>query len=406
MSETQTHIARNELELLQTFRWPGGLVTSCYLQVDGRQWPGRAGLISQLNSMMSKAKADLDRREASHESRTSVRDDLRALEDWLQQHLPERSGAITLAWFSCSAHGIQVARWLPIPLPNRLVLAEDFDDSALLAALRSVPHVGLVVIDHSLARVYHADVTRIGQVAALQAEYQEKIRPRETTFGCKAMMPDVQFGRGNLHEKRVQNRRDHLLHRHVDTVVPRLSRVARENGWSHLFLAGEDHAVSALRNRLTADLRRLDVQVVDLPAKADATAVRNFLRAKMDELRHERFRHEYDIIMNQTIPQMRATGLEDVCRAATLNAIQLLLLEAAPPQEGKVCGQCGWLGVDRLEECPLCQSEPIQSPHIYDNLADTVLASGGDVIFSEKQVLPPSMKHVAARLRFPLGDGL
>ena len=60
-------------------------------------------------------------------------------------------------------------------------------------------------------------------------------------------------------EKRLQNRRDHLLHRHIETVVPRLGRLARANGWNHLLVAGETKAASALMNRLNSDLRQLKV---------------------------------------------------------------------------------------------------------------------------------------------------
>lgn len=405
MSE-QVQVVQDELQLVQTFRWPEGLVTSCYLHVDGRQWPNRGNIASMVNSLVSQAKADLERRQAPHAVRASVRNDFEALDAWVRQHLPERSGNQTLAWFHCSAHGIQVARWLPVPLPNRIVLADNFDDSAMFGVIRSVPRVGLVLIDHAVTRFYHADVSQVVEAAAFEPEYQEKIRARETTFGRKTMMPDAMFGRGNLHEKRLQNRRDHLLHRHVDQIVPRLSRIARENGWGHLLVAGETRSVSAFRNRLTTDLRRLDVQVVDLPVKSDATAVRTFLRSKMDELRQERFHQEYRIITDQTLPEMRAQGLREVCRAAALNAIQLLLMEAAPPHEGLVCEHCGWLGVGSVGQCPVCQSGVGRTPHMHDALADAVLAAGGDVLFNEKLVLPPHMEHVIARLRFPLNGGL
>lgn len=406
MSDPQVQQAvRDDLQLLQTFRFPGGLATSCYLDLDGRQLPGRASVSTVLNSMLSQAKADLERRNVSHEVKVSVRQDLHSLADWVQQHLPERAGTQTLAWFSCSAHNVQLVRWLPVPLPNRIVLAEEFDDSALLGVLRSVPHVGLAVIDHAQTRIYHADVGRIVEAAAFDSEVQPNIRSRETQFGIKARMPDMQFGRGNIQEKRLQNRRSGLLQRHVDDMVPHLSRIARQNGWSHLLIAGEAHAISALRNRLTADLRRLDVQVVDLPAKSDAAAIKAFLRSKMDELRHERFHHEYDTIINTT-PELRAAGLSETCKAASLSAVQMLLLESAPQRQGKVCDQCGWLGLVDGKDCPVCQMGLISSPHIYDNLANVVLDAGGDVLFSEKQVLPPNTEHVVARLRFPLTEGL
>ena len=64
------------------------------------------------------------------------------------------------------------------------------------------------------------------------------------------------------------------------------------------------------------------------------------------------------------------------------------------------------LGLQAERERGFCRTELISSPHIYDNLADAVPAAGGDVLFSERRVLPPRMEHVAARLRFPLTGGL
>ncbi len=112
---------------------------------------------------------------------------------------------------------------------------------------------------------------------------------------------------------------------------------------------------------MTADLRRLDVQVVDLPTKSDAAAIKTFLRGKMEELRHERFHQEYDLIMHEVTPQMRAVGLPEVCKAASANAVQMLLLDVAPPREGKVCN-CGWMGPADRKECPLCQTGANDQP--------------------------------------------
>ncbi len=401
-----TTLLGDDIKPLQGFRWPEGLVTSCYITVDGREMLNHGSVITMLNSMLSQARADLDRQDLSHAAKVSARQDLQDLDDWVHQNLSDRAGATTLVWFSCAEHGIQVARWIPVPLPNRLVQAEDFDQTALIGAIRSMPVIGFVLIDHASVRYYHADASQIVEVASESPDMQEKIRARETTFGRKAMMPDAMFGRGNLMEKRLQNRRDHLLYRHIDAVVPRLGRLARANNWSHVLLAGDGRAVHALRNRLTADLQRLKVLPVDLPTRSDNTAVRRFLRGQLDVLRQERFKQEYLQLTEQTMPEMRALRLPEVCKAASLNAIQLLLVETAPPRSGRYCDQCGWLGLEDQSQCEYCQTELILSPHIYDNLADAVLAAGGEVLFSEKQVLPPNMEHVAARLRFPLNEGL
>lgn len=397
----------DDLQLLQDFRWPEGLMTTCYLSVDGRKHVGHGEVTTQLNSMISKAKADLERRDVSHAGRQSARKDLHELEDWVSQNLTQRSGARTLAWFSCSEHDILIARWLPIGLPDRLVQAEDFDETLLLGAIRSVPVVGLVLIDHASVRYYHADISHIVEIAVETPDMQPQIRPRESNFVRQGgAQTGVMFGRGNLTEKRLQNRRDHLLHRHIDTIVPRLGRLARAHNWSHLLVGGESKAASELMNRLTSDLRHLKVHAVDMPMRSDGSAIKTFLREKLDELRGERFHQEYLIITDQTVPEMRALRLSEVCAAASLNAIQMLLVEAAPPRDGKHCQQCGRIGVQLESLCKYCGAELISSPHIYDNLADAVLAAGGDVLLSEKQVLPPQMEHVAARLRFPLTDGL
>ena len=356
--------------------------------------------------MFSSAKVDLDRRQISHEVRDSVHKDLTDLRDWVQQHLLERCDGQTVAWFSCSAMGVRVARWLPVPLPSRLVLAEDFDDSALYGVLRSMPQVGLVLMDHAITRVYHADAGGVVEVAVFNPDYQKKIRARETNFGQKTLMPGANSG-GAICTRNASRIAGNICctgtSRHL---VPHLSRLARKNGWHHLLIAGEVRAVSRLRNNLTTDLRRLDVQVVDVPVKSDIPAIKNFLRNKMDELRYQHFHREYDAIVRQALPEMRALGLPDVCKAASVNAIQMLLLESAPPRQGFTCHECGWIGLAGAADCPVCRAKLISTPHVYDNLADAVLDAGGNVLYTEKQLLPANMEHVAASLRFPLSEGL
>jgi hypothetical protein len=46
----------------------------------------------------------------------------------------------------------------------------------------------------------------------------------------------------------------------------------------------------------------------------------------------------------------------------------------------------------------------ISNQHIYDNLADAVLAAVGDVVFSDRCILPRRMSFVTATLCFALTD--
>jgi len=371
-----------ELELLTGFRWSGGLVTSCYLNLDGRQWPNSAAVMTELNAMISAAREDLERRDVSGEAKVSVRQDLERLEQWVMEHLHKRSEAKTLAWFSCSRKDILVWRFLPVGLPNRIVLAEDFDEVPLVGLVRSVPRIGLVLVDHAVARFFHADISQIREILRDEAWFQPKVR-----------IPDA------FAERRLQNRREHLLHRHINETVLRLERAARRFEWSVLLVSGEDRAVSLLEDRLTGDLRRLTRKRVHVPVKADEPAVKAALKEEMDRLRAEQFESHWAQLRESTVPHLRAAGIEAVCRAACLDAVQVLLLEVAPLRPGRICKRCGWLGL-RESTCPICGSGTDHTPHIYDNLADAVLAAGGDVLYSEKEVLPADVEHVAARLRF------
>lgn len=97
-----------------------------------------------------------------------------------------------------------------------------------------------------------------------------------------------------------------------------------------------------------------------------------------------------------------ATGLEWCLMAANEHAIQLLLVNDDEQAPGRMCDNCGWLGLEG-EECAVDGGRTRKTPDVIDEMAALVVDTGGRV--EHVYVDTPLSQHVvAAFLRFPAAD--
>jgi peptide chain release factor subunit 1 len=95
-----------------------------------------------------------------------------------------------------------------------------------------------------------------------------------------------------------------------------------------------------------------------------------------------------------------AIGLEWCLVAANEKAIDTLLIHDDTEMPGRVCDNCGWLGLAG-EECPVCGRTTRPTPDVIDETAEAVLGAGGRVrhVYDDT---PLAEDKVGALLRFPV----
>jgi peptide chain release factor subunit 1 len=119
-----------------------------------------------------------------------------------------------------------------------------------------------------------------------------------------------------------------------------------------------------------------------------------------DYERQEEARLVADTLDRAASGGLAAAGLDWCLAAVNEQAVRLLLVDDDQQVPGRVCDNCGWLGLDG-EECPVCGRATRATPDVIDEMAETVIETSGLVehVYADT---PLREELVAALLRFPV----
>ena len=126
-------------------------VTSCYLDVDGREYPRPADYEAQLDHLLRSARAGAQA--AGPEVVRSVEGDLERITLWVKGGFV-RSHTRGLALFSCSAENWFEVVELPRPVRNEITLDQRPHVRQLESALQEYERFAVVLVDRQRARLF------------------------------------------------------------------------------------------------------------------------------------------------------------------------------------------------------------------------------------------------------------
>lgn len=149
-----TSLSPDGIRELAAFRPAGGVVTSCYLDVDGRRYPRRAEYEQELDRLLRSART-------RGSGRTTVAADLDAIERHVKAGI-DRARTRGLAMFSCAGEGFWQALALPVPVRNQIVTGHAPAVGQLEAVLQHQEPIGVLLVDRQHARVL---VVELGEVS-------------------------------------------------------------------------------------------------------------------------------------------------------------------------------------------------------------------------------------------------
>ena len=171
-----------------------------------------------------------------------------------------------------------------------------------------------------------------------------------------------------------------------------------------LVVGGHDETVAEFQHFLPHQLqsRIAGTFVVD-----PGTMSPGQVRERADEVVNAYERDEEKRLVDEVLGQvgardLAAAGLAWCLMATNEHAVQLLLVHDDEQAPGRMCDNCGWLGLEG-EECPVCGKPTRKAPDVIDEMSATVVDTGGHV--EDVYVDTPLDQHVvAASLRFPVSD--
>jgi peptide chain release factor subunit 1 len=357
---------------------PGELrVISVYMAIDPAD---RKSIPADVDSLLHQVRPLSKDQDLPHEVRMSLRQDIERIEELVKDELPiERAAAI----FACSGGGLFEVVALPRAVGNRIRVDAIPWVRPMLAVFEEYERMIAVVLDRQGARlweVYLGEERDAGRVKGPELR-------RRGAAGRRANSPQH-------HEDKA----DRLERQFFKDLVHALEHLS----YDVLVFGGHEQELAHLVEMLPQPMseRTIGTFAID-PSTATPAEVRDRAQAILDDHDRERQRGLVDEVAEAVAAGGRGTlGLEHCLWAASVDAVDTLLVQAGATAPGVVCEESHWLATSG-DICPLCGQETRATEDVIEDLVEMVSDEGGHVRHVREDTI--MRRHVTgARLRFPL----
>lgn len=347
-------ITEADIRELAGYRGEAGLVTSCYLDVDGSQHPRFDGVVRELDLLLRDARV-------RHGGDGSVCSDLERMEAHVRAGF-DRSNVRGLAMFSSTANGF----WRVVELPVRVRSQVSVNHRPAVRQLESVvdeyERFGVLLVDRQRARMF---LFELGELIDSSELFEQLPR-----------------GDDDDHSYTKDHGASHtaaLLHQHLRHAAAVAFEVFQSKGYDRLIVSSPDELGTDLVHALHPYLQdRLEARC-SIPVGSSEAAIR--AAALQVEAEVER-RKEAELVERLREAsgggRKAVTGLDATLQALVERRVETLLVSHGYEAPGWRCLACGHIApVGRA--CPVCQAEMVQVDDVIEEAVEEALNQSCDV---------------------------
>jgi peptide subunit release factor 1 (eRF1) len=362
------------------------VVTSCYLDVDGRRHPRHADYEAQLEHLMR----DGRERAAAFgpEAARSVAADLDRIAAWVRQGF-DRSRVRGLAFFACSDDGWFEVVESPLPVANSVAVNHTPHVRPLESVLQAYERFAVVLVDRQRARLFRFE---LGELTEHTEVFEAALR------GAPAAAGAGHPGQGSRGAA-VQRRTGEVAHRNLkhaaDVTFAELQRAPVD----HLILGGPHEVVVEFEGLLHPWIRELVVDRLAIPATAGADDVRQAALCVEAAVARRNEAVLVGRLRDAVATGTGVAGLEATLAAMVERRVDLLLVSDGFETEGWRCRSCRYLG-PLGRRCPVCTNDMDLVDDVVEEAVEEALANKCRVRMVRESADLDVLGRIGALLRF------
>jgi peptide chain release factor subunit 1 len=359
------------------------VVTSCYLDVDGRRHPRPADYETQLAHLLREA-----REKAAGfgpEAVRSVAGDLDRIAAWVRGGF-DRSHVRGLAFFACSADGFFDVVESPLPVSNEIVVNHTPHVRPLESILQAYERFAVLLVDRQRARLFRFELGELTE----HTEVFDAV-PRG---GDQAGHP-AQGSRG----ARVQRHTEEVAHRHLKHAAEVTFTELRERPVEHVILGGPHEVVVELEGLLHPWIRDRVADRLVIPTTASAEEVRQAALAVEAAVARRSEAALVERLRDAIGTGGGVAGLEPTLAALVERRVDVLLVSEGYDAEGWRCRSCRYLGL-LGRRCPVCGRSMDLVDDVVEEAVEEALANKCRVQMVRDNADLDVLGRIGALLRF------
>ena len=373
--------AREKLKTLAGARASGGSFLSVTLstsRLDDWRQSGRAFLRSEFNRITKE-------RGTPKETKRLLQADLDYVLDLLKYEVTPRTQG--LAVFADGAAGFYERIELPLRLVNRLTIEPS-------PHIRPVAHALALLEPFVLARVSRDE-------SSLYLVDEWGVASEDDLTGPWLRSSDRETGEVSIKEYYAAARQDALVDLHFKEVGASLAKLLEVSGARRVALCAQHDIASAFRRTLPAAVAASVVAEIPYDASASLGQLVVSARQAVEQARQEEMAALAGRIKEGLGPGGRGiSGFDDVLGALGLGQVQVLLVDRNYRAPGCRCEQCGRVGLNAAERCPVCGAATTPVMDAVGELVRLTILENGQVEVGENIPVLDELGGVAGLLRY------
>ncbi|MEX2570275.1 MAG: VLRF1 family aeRF1-type release factor [Gemmatimonadota bacterium] len=318
-----------------------------------------------------------------HHPREAVGRAFQQVEEWLDGDFSEENRGVVIYaeldgdWFE--------ALQFPVPVSNRLVIADRPAVGPLAQVLESYHHHGVVLLDRERVRILSVFL------GTLLDEIEVHGEPFPTPHDVQA---------GGYSQMRYQRRKREEMRHFFREFAKEVEEFVRRYGPDDLIILGTDENVGKFREFLSDPVERMIVFTggvrVDEPTSEILDRIEPHIKAD-----RERESQELLSRLRERVPQdyLATAGFQGTLVALQEGKVDTLIIARDHQREGVRCTRCGFVFAQQLQSCPYDGSPTTDGVDVVEEVIRMAEEQGADVEF-----VPPAevddIAGVGALLRF------
>jgi peptide subunit release factor 1 (eRF1) len=347
------------------------VVTSCYLDVDGRRLPRHADYGTQLDHLRRRGR---ERAAAfGPEAARSVAADLDRITAWVRAGF-DRSRVRGLAFFACSADGYFEVVESPLPVRNGVVVNQTPHVRPLESILQVHERFAVVLVDRQRARLFRFE---LGELTEHTEVFDAVPRPAAA----------------------VQRHTDELAHRHLKHAADVAFAELGERPVHHVILGGPLEAVAEFEGMLHPWIRERVADRLVIAATAGPEEVRQAALAAETAAARRNEAALVERLRSAVATRAGVSGLDATLSALVERRVDLLLVSDGFETEGWRCRSCRYLG-PLGRRCPVCANSMDLVDDVVEEAVEEALANKCRVQMVRENADLDVLGRIGALLRF------
>jgi peptide chain release factor subunit 1 len=355
------------------------VVTSCYLDVDGRRFPRHVDYETQLDHLVRCGKERAMGLGA--QAARSIEADLDRIVSWVRGGF-ERSRVRGLAFFACSTDGFFEVVESPRSVRNEVVLDHTPHVRQLQSLLDEYERFAVVLVDRQRARLFRFELGELDE----KTEVFDAVPRRHDQGGRSA--------------KNIQRHTDELAHKHLKHAAEVTFEEMQGRRVDHLILGGPQELVSEFEALLHPYLRERVVARVSVMVTASPEEVR---QAAL-EVESEVDRRQEGALVSRLRDAVGSgnggvAGLGTTLRALVERRVDMLLVSDGYEAPGWRCPSCRFIAI-MGRGCPVCGASMELVDDVVEHAVEEALTNKTRVQIVRENADLDVLGRIGALLRF------